>query len=512
MAYPSHVARGALRHALRTHPNADSVLNGRRVNDLTLDQLKAGLDALGVDHDGVTATALRAVGAVATALKAHRAKADQNDQDNQDDQETTPMDTTDTNTVDAIDTTIDATIAAAIESEVQTIRSLIMTGGFGILDDRLRALVTEARKPPVEVRVEVPIEVPMLTAGARPVHVAKQTGQSETWRKLFDVAGTMAKRTTAMWDGSHPDTPKVNDKYVWPHPGTEVALSQLARGRNVMLYGPAGTGKTEMAQQIAARTGRPFALISCDTGTDASTLVGMTVPDASGGVTWQDGQLTRAIQTPGCVVCLDEPSVARPGALFVMQNVLANRQLFIAETGRRVCVAPGVIFLTTDNTNGTGGGSRKGYTDTNRLNAAFLDRFGVRVHVDYLPMDQEIGVICAYTGCPAELAQLLVSAATVTRAAANDQTLSHGIGLRRLLAWTELLIDGVDAEYAFQAAVLNCAAEQDVETLREQCLLAYDRDAVARALNVNAKTAPDPSKTNPTAAGRAAAIDFPDAP
>jgi hypothetical protein len=79
-----------------------------------------------------------------------------------------------------------------------------------------------------------------------------------------------------------------------------------------------------------------------------------------------------------------------------------------------------------------------------------------------------------------------------------------------LLAWSELLQDGVDAEYAFQSAVLNCAAEQDVETLREQCLLAYDHANVARALK--GKTASsdpvDPSVTNPSPAGRAAAASF----
>lgn len=275
-----------------------------------------------------------------------------------------------------------------------------------------------------------------------------------------------------------------------------------------MLYGPAGTGKTEWAQQLAARTGRPFALISCDNGTDAATLVGMTVPDAAGGVTWQDGQLTRAIKTPGCVVCLDEPSVARPGALFVMQNVLANRVLFVAETGARVPVASGVVFIATDNTNGTGGGARRGFTDTNRLNTAFLDRFGVRVKVDYLPSDRETDILVGYTGCTRELAQLLVSAATLTRAAADNQTLSEGIGFRRLLSWAELLMDGIDAENAFRSAVLNCASEQDVETLREQCLLTYDKRTVANALNPAAPVQADPAVTNPTPAGREAAGDF----
>jgi cobaltochelatase CobS len=486
MAYPSHIARGALRLALRTHPDRDRVLNGIRVNDLTLDNLRHALVTLGVDPDET----------IRVAMGIAQTRGHITAPDPVQPEDATPEDQTE-----------DQTVTDAIESEVQAVRSLIVTGGFTALDERLRQLVIDARKPAerVEVRIEVPIDV---VPGARPVHIAKLTGATETWRRLFDVRGDMGKRTTSLWDGTHPDTPRVNDRYLWPHPQTETALSQIARGRNVMLYGPAGTGKTEFAQQLAARTGRPFALISCDTGTDASTLVGMTVPDASGGVTWQDGQLTRAIQTPGCVVCLDEPSVARPGALFVMQNVLANRQLFIAETGRRVCVAAGVLFLTTDNTNGMGGGSRKGYTDTNRLNAAFLDRFGVRVRVDYLPTDQEADVICGYTGCPLELARLLVSAATVTRAAADNAQLSHGIGLRRLLSWAELLLDGIDAEVAFQAAVLNCAAEQDVETLREQCLLAYDRTAVANALSPLAPVAPDPAIANPTPAGRSAAADF----
>ena len=490
MAYPSHIARTALRNALRNHPDRETVLNGERVNDLTLANLHHALTQLGVDPNAIVEAVRLAHGSVGPLGEDEEA----------------PIMPADADT----DADTDATIDAAIAAELQEVRSLIVTGGFSALDDKLRALVIEARKPAerIEVRVEVPVTVET-TPGARPVHVAQKIGTAP-WRKLFGIKGKMGDRVTALWDGTHPDTPRVNERYVWPHPATEVALSQIARGRNVMLFGPAGTGKSDWAQQIAARTGRPLAVISCDNGTDAATLVGMTVPDVAGGVTWQDGQLTRAIQTPGCVICLDEPSMARPGALFVMQTVLASRQLYIAETGRRIPVAPGVIFVATDNTNGTGGGARKGYTDTNRLNAAFLDRFGVRVKIEYLPADKEASVICSYTGCTPELAELLVSAATVTRAAEANQQLTQGIGLRRLLSWAELLTDGNDTEYAFQAAILNCAAEHDVETLREQCLLAYDTQAVARALNPAAAPDPvvDPAISNPTAAGRAAAADF----
>jgi MoxR-like ATPase len=81
------------------------------------------------------------------------------------------------------------------------------------------------------------------------------------------VTGALGNRTTHLWDGTHPDTPKVDPLYLWPQPETAAALTQIARGRNVLLFGPAGAGKTAWACQLAARLGRPFALISAATRT-----------------------------------------------------------------------------------------------------------------------------------------------------------------------------------------------------------------------------------------------------
>lgn len=263
-----------------------------------------------------------------------------------------------------------------------------------------------------------------------------------------------------------PDAPAVDKGFIFPDE-TPVVLSQVRRGRAVFLYGPAGTGKTSLAKQIAANWKRPFVRISCDDQTEAATLTGMTVPDGSGGVKWQDGQLTAAIRRPGTVILVDEPSVARPGALFVLQAVLDDdKRLHIAETGETVGVAPGVIFILADNTNGTGD-TTGAYEATRRLNRAFLDRAGVTVRLDYMPADQEAEAIVNRTSCTRKMADALVRFAGLTRQDANNGKISHGVGIRRLISMAELMSDGVKADKAFYMSIMETAPFDDREPLRQ---------------------------------------------
>ena len=498
--------RDALKSAIRANP-LHQKQGSRNLSNLTVKQLYALARQLGMDPSDICRRARIASAGTGdfdngVTPPAPRAPVDL---DQLEDEATEAMAEDEEGTATTVD--------EAVEQEVRAIREAVTQHGFSKLDERLRDLITEARKPPVTVYVDVPVPtVAGGTAPAMPVIVSKPSGRAVTWKEAFRVRGTLGDQTAQVWDGAHPDTPRVDPLYVWPERQTAIALSEIADQQNVFLFGPAGTGKTEWCQQLAAVLQRPFALISCDNATDGPTLVGMTVPQGDS-VRWQDGQLTRAIQIPGCVICIDEPSVARPGALFAMQNVLANRVLWIAETGRRVPVAKGVTFVACDNTAGMGGGARRGYTDTNRLNTAYLDRFGARVKFEYLSERDETKVIASRVGCTRELAGLLIKAATLTRTLADTEQLTSGIGLRRLLAWARLLHRGHDVGYAFECAIINASPEQDHETLRQQCALAIDADNVRAALNPNAPPPPsDPSMTNPSVAGRNAAHEFSLAP
>lgn len=457
----SVIERQRLRAALRSNPRAADVLKGRQVNDLGKADLEQALRDLGLDPVTIAAE-------IPAQAQADDAQAQGDDTPQADDTQ--------------------AQADGAIEEEIADIRRLVMTGGFIALDDKLRDLVTQARKPAEvrEVRIEVPVMVAQTDSDAASIPQSKHTSQTVAWRDAFDVPGALGDRTSHLWDGAHPDTPRPDARYIWPHPQTAAALVAIANGDNVFFGGPAGTGKTQWAYQLAAALHRPISVISCDSGTDAATLTGMTVPAKDGGTRWQDGQLTRAIRTPGCVVLIDEPSVARPGALFVMQNMLENRVLTHAETGLRIPVAPGVIFLAADNTLGEGGGAREGYTDTARLNRAFMDRFSVRLRFDFMAPDQEADALCSYVPtCPRALAVLLVSGATTTRALAQAESLSRPIGFRRLKAWAKQLVGGTDPEYAFEIAVLNASPVEDHEALRSQVRLSCDPAEITAILNHN---------------------------
>lgn len=281
----------------------------------------------------------------------------------------------------------------------------------------------------------------------------------------------------SVWN--HSDAPAYDPDYIWPDILPQ-ALTQFRRGRNVALYGEKGTGKTSFAMQLAATLQRPFVLISGDANMEANELVGMTVP--WGEKHWQDGQLTAAIRVPGTIICLDEPSVCRPGVLFVFQNLLQNRVLTIKETGEQVPVAPGVLFMCTDNTNGRGGGNRRGYTDTNRLNAATIDRFGAWLKVDFLEPAKEAKALASRSGCSLNLARALVEAAGLTRQAVTRGDLSEALTMRRLVAWAELLMDGIKPDEAFASSVLNTLPEVDVVPMKQQCSIMLDFNKVALLL------------------------------
>jgi MoxR-like ATPase len=362
------------------------------------------------------------------------------------------------------------TEAAAIAREAAALRrDLFRMWGEGDFDGTTKALsglLTEARKPAVVVTQNAVTGTS--TALARPVGVVP-------W-SAFGVTGPMAANTMRKYNAA--DAPVVDPDYIFRPDETASILVSLARGQSPWLFGPAGTGKTDCVQQIAARLGRPYRLISCDDTTEAPDLIGMRAPH-DGSTIWLDGLLTAAIRLPGCIIAIDEPSIAREGALMVFQSVLQQRCIYVHATGERIDCAPDVLFVACDNTAGTGGGASAGYVGTRRLNQAFLDRFAVGVKFDYMDATTEAAILVKRAKCSAPLAAALVAVAGLSRTQAEAGTLTGAIGFRRLVAWASHISDGRPADIAFRDAVLHRAPDDDHEALRQLAVLACDNMKMA---------------------------------
>ena len=342
------------------------------------------------------------------------------------------------------------------------------------LTDKVRGLAVLANKPAQTITVDRIVtvgpngtaEAPDSEAPAVQDYPAR-TG-AEVFNRLFGfrLRGAPASLKIEKWHCA--DAPPIDRNYVLPPEALfDLATTFNRDNAHVWLFGPHGTGKTSLAMQYAAYTGRPFVRIGFNRAIEPVELVGGWYPSKTGGVQWKDGALVAAMRRPGTVILLDEPTVARPGTLTVLQTVLDFGFITLTEkAGERVKVADGVRFVACDNTNGTGDTSGL-YADTMMMNRAFLDRFRKFIRVDYMDKTREAQALSARTGCPTELATALAEFAHVSRARAINGDLTTGVGFRRLLALAEALIDGTGAARALETTIINGCAPEDSATLQE---------------------------------------------
>jgi MoxR-like ATPase len=292
---------------------------------------------------------------------------------------------------------------------------------------------------------------------------------SGTWRAVLDEPVTV-------WDGTAAEgVPALDPYHVWDLEALAyMAIASrfaddghaLREKSRVLMYGPAGTGKTTGAMQFAARTGRPFIRIAFDRSTEAAELVGQRMPKAGGGTVYHEGALTQAMQVPGCVILLDEPSFLRPGVAAVLQTILDTGTVYLKEDGNRaVAMAPGVVIFGADNT-ALNGDETGRYADTLVQNIALQDRFAWLVPLDYMPESQEAMVLHNRVGVPVEAAKHMVTFATATRRGAANGQLTAGCSLRRLIAWATAVKAGIPSQAAFKSAIMNAADPADRESVR----------------------------------------------
>lgn len=151
-------------------------------------------------------------------------------------------------------------------------------------------------------------------------------------------------------------------------------VAVIIRNRlNAFLYGPAGSGKSFIAEQVADLLGVPFYSISVSYQTSVASLMGYM--DATG--KYVPSLLRKAFEEGG-VFCIDEIDAGNQNVIMCL-NAVTNSDV-VAFPDKMVKKHKNFVAIATANT--CGSGSDLQYVGRERIDASTLSRF-VRLEVGY---------------------------------------------------------------------------------------------------------------------------------
>jgi len=218
------------------------------------------------------------------------------------------------------------------------------------------------------------------------------------------------------------------------------------RGKNTLILGPAGQGKTLAVQCLSEALGEkhPFFYINLGSTQDPrATLIGNTHFNKETGTYFQPSPFIKAITTPNSIVLLDELSRAHPDAANILLTVLDYNQRYLRldeKDGSVIKVAAGVAFIATANVGNE-------YTNTRVMDRALLDRFTVKIEVDQLEPEEEKKLIgLMHPDHDKVVMGQVIEISNITRTYAKEGKVNKGVSTRSVVEMAELTVDGFSLE------------------------------------------------------------------
>jgi len=245
-----------------------------------------------------------------------------------------------------------------------------------------------------------------------------------------------------------------------------LALAALGAGRNLMLEGPVGVGKSVLAEALAGHFGRTLQRVDGDERYTEQKMTGWFDPALvlEGGYKEEyfiQGPLVQAMLSGG-VLFVNEINRMPESVQNVLLPAMEERRVVIPQYGE-VRAEDAFSVIATQNP--------VEFVATSHLSEALVDRFEF-VQLDYQAFDEEVEIVRRHTRLDglsdADAGELIRQCVAMARATRTHPKVRRGASVRAAMGMAEIAarLDGADA---LQEAALVALLHR-VETAEESGL------------------------------------------
>ena len=230
----------------------------------------------------------------------------------------------------------------------------------------------------------------------------------------------------------------------------------LRAGRSVILEGPVGVGKTQLALSVTSEMGVPIFRVDGDSRYSEQKLAGTFDPTTVVQKGYSEesfipGPLVQAMRQGG-VLFINEMNRLPEGVQNILLPAIDEGSIQVPRLGE-VRSRPGFVVIATQNP--------KEFVATSQLSEAILDRFEL-ITLDYQSEEEEVEIVMGALASkrpgfdPILRAKLSLHCVKGVRATRVDPRIRRGASIRAAMAWAEvaaeLLQDGMSEDEALAVA------------------------------------------------------------